>query len=61
VFSVELPLNQFIQTPGFSFADVTLMDVIFQSSSAIGSVSFGITSIELSNTTAGGVVIDCHY
>lgn len=60
-FSVELPLNLFIQTQGFSFADVTSMDVIFQSASAIGSVSFGITSIELSNTTKGGLVIDCHY
>lgn len=60
-FSVELPLNLFIQTQGFSFADVTYMDVIFQDGSTIGGVSFGITSIVLTNTTAGGVVIDCHY
>jgi len=60
-FSVELPLNLFVQTQGFSFADVTYMDVIFQDASAIGGVSFGITSIVLTNTTAGGVVIDCHY
>lgn len=60
-FSVELPLSLFVQTPGFSFADVTYMDVIFQSGSVLGGVSFGITSIELTNTTAGGVVIDCHY
>jgi len=60
-FSVELPLNQFIQTQGFSFADVTNMDVIFQDGSVLGGVSFGTTSIELSNTTKGGIVIDYHY
>lgn len=60
-FAVELPLDKFIQTQGFSFADVTYMDVIFQDGSVIGSVSFGITSIELSNTTKSGIVIDCHY
>ena len=61
-FSVELPLNLFTQTQGFSFADVTAMDVIFQDGSAIGGVkSSGITSIVLTNTTAAGVVIDCHY
>jgi hypothetical protein len=48
-------------TDGFSFADVTWMDVIFQDGSVLGAVSFGITSIELTNTTAQGVVIDCHY
>jgi len=60
-FSVELPLNKFVVTDGFSFADVTWMDVIFQDGSVLGGVSFGITSIELTNTTAQGVVIDCHY
>src|SRR6185369_1012753 len=50
-FSVELPLNQFVQNPGFTLSDVTSMNVIFQSSSAIGGVSFAITSLELSNTT----------
>jgi hypothetical protein len=60
-FSVELPLDKFIVTDGFSFADVTWIDVIFQDGSVLGGVSFGITSIELTNTTAGGVVIDCHY
>jgi hypothetical protein len=60
-FSAELPLNKFIQNPGFSFADVTSMNVIFQSSSAIGGVSFAITSLELSNTTKSGLVVDCHY
>jgi hypothetical protein len=60
-FAVELPLDKFVQTQGFSFADVTYMDVIFQDGSVIGSVSFGITSIELSNTTKSGIVIDCHY
>jgi hypothetical protein len=60
-FSAELLLNKFIQNPGFSFADVTTMNVIFQSSSAIGGVSFAITSFELSNKTKSGTVIDCHY
>ena len=60
-FSVELPLNKFVQTQGFDFAHVNLINVIFQGGSAIGSVSFGITSAELSNTTKGGLVIDCHY
>jgi hypothetical protein len=60
-FNVELPLSLFTQTQGFSFADVTAMDVIFQDGSAIGGVSFGVTSIVLTNTTAGGVVINCHY
>jgi hypothetical protein len=61
VFAVELPLDKFVQTPGFTFTDVALVDFIFQDGSAIGSVSFGITSIELSNVTKGGAVIDCHY
>lgn len=60
-FSVELPLSLFQLTQGFTFTGVTDVDVIFQDGSAIGSESFGITSIELSNTTRGGVVIDCHY
>jgi len=60
-FSAELPLDKFVQNAGFSFGDVTTMNVIFQSSSAIGGVSFAITSIELSNTTKSGLVIDCHY
>jgi hypothetical protein len=60
-FSAELPLDKFVQNPGFSFADITTMNVIFQSGSAIGGVSFAITSIELSNTTKSGLVIDCHY
>ena len=60
-FSVELPLANFVVTPGFSFSDITYFDVIFQDGSAIGNVGFGVTSIELSNATKGGVVIDCHY
>jgi hypothetical protein len=60
-FSAELPLDKFIQNPGFSFADITAMNVIFQSSSPIGGVSFAITSFELSNSTKSGLVIDCHY
>jgi len=61
VFSAELPLSLFVQNQGFDFHHVNLMDVIFQNGSAIGGGSFGITSLQLSNTTAGGVVIDCHY
>ncbi len=60
-FSVELPLNLFVQSSGFDFHHVNLIDVIFQSASAIGAVSFAATSIDLSNTTAPGLVIDCHY
>ena len=60
-FSVELPLNLFVVTKGFDFTQVKLMDVIFQTDSGIGSVDFGATSIVLTNTTAGGEVIDCHY
>jgi hypothetical protein len=60
-FSAELPLNLFVQNPGFDLHNVNLMDMIFQNGSTIGNVGFGITSIELSNTTASGVVIDCHF
>jgi hypothetical protein len=60
-FSAELPLNLFVQTQGFDFHHVNAMNVIFQNGSAIGSVSFGATSIELSNTTKDGVVVNCHY
>ncbi len=60
-FAVELPLDKFVQTQGFTFTDVVNMDFIFQDGSVIGAVSFGITSIELSNMTKSGVVIDCHY
>jgi hypothetical protein len=60
-FSAELPLSLFIQTQGFDFHHVNLINVIFQNGSTIGNVGFGITSLELSNTTKGGVVIDCHY
>jgi hypothetical protein len=60
-FSVELPLNLFQQGKDFTLTDVTNIDVIFQDGSVIGNVGFGITSIELSNTSAGGVVVDCHY
>jgi hypothetical protein len=61
-FSAELPLSLFIvQSQTFDFAHVTAADVIFQSGSTIGNVSFGVTSIELTNTTKSGIVIDCHY
>jgi hypothetical protein len=60
-FSAELPLSLFVQTQGFDFHHVNEINVIFQSGSVIGDVGFGVTSLELSNTTKGGVVIDCHY
>ena len=58
-FSVELPLSRFVDT-GIDFTDVTYMNFIFQSGSAIGAVSFAVTSIEVSNTHKGGA-ISCHY
>jgi hypothetical protein len=60
-FSAELPLKLFVQTQGFDFHHVNEINVIFQNGSVIGDVGFGVTSIELSNTTKGGVVVDCHY
>jgi hypothetical protein len=60
-FTVELPLNKFVVTKGFDFAHVNLIDFIFQSSSAIGGVSFGITKIELANDSVAGLVVPCHY
>lgn len=60
-FSIELPLSLFQQTPGFDLAHVSNIDFIFQDGSVIGNVGFGVTSIELSNTTASGIVINCHY
>lgn len=60
-FSAELPLSLFQQAEGFDLSHVTNVDVIFQDGSAVGNVGFGVTSIELSNTTKSGVVIDCHY
>lgn len=60
-FAIELPLDKFIQTKGFSFTDVTYMNFIFQDGSAVGGVDFAITSIELTNTTKPGNTISCHY
>ena len=59
-FSVELPLSKFsIQGPNFDFGHIRLIQVIHQDGSAVGGMAFGVTSIVLTNTTAGGVVIAC--
>ncbi len=60
-FAIELPLNKFVTTPGFTFSDVSYMNFIFQDGSYIGGVNFAITSIELTNTTKPGNTISCHY
>ena len=59
-FSIELPLNKFIVTKGFTLSSVNYLNFIFQNGSVIGDVGFGITSIELSNTNKPGA-ISCHY
>jgi hypothetical protein len=58
-FSVELPLDKFADT-GINFADVTYVNFIFQSSSAIGAVNFAVSSIQVSKTPHTGA-IPCHY
>ena len=60
-FAIELPLNKFVMTKGFTLSDVTYMNFIFQDGSAIGGVGFAITSIELTNTTKPGNTISCHF
>jgi hypothetical protein len=60
-FAIELPLDKFVTTKGFTFSDVTYMNLIFQDGSAIGGVGFAITSVELTNTTKPGNTISCHY
>jgi hypothetical protein len=59
-FSIELPLSKFIATKGFTLSSVNLVDFIFQNGSVIGSVGFGITSIELSNAPKTGA-LSCQY
>src|SRR6266702_3503166 len=59
--AIELPLDKFVTTNGFTFSDVTYMNLIFQDGSAIGGVGFAITSVELTNTTKPGNTISCHY
>lgn len=58
-FSVELPLDKFVDN-GINFGDINTINVIFQSSSAIGGVEFAISSIEVSKTPQPGA-ISCHF
>jgi len=58
-FSMELPLNQFVDN-GISFGDINTINVIFQSSSTIGAIEFAISSIEVSKTPKPGA-IPCHF
>jgi hypothetical protein len=60
-FSVEFPFSGFTQ-PGaaIDFNDISTLDFIFQSGSAIGGVSFGVTSIEVSDTQTNGS-IQCDF
>jgi hypothetical protein len=58
-FSVEVPFAKFIDN-GINYANINYMDFIFQSGSAIGAVSFLVTSIEVSNTHKTGA-LTCSY
>ena len=60
-FAIELPLDKFVTTTGFSLSQVNYMNFIFQDGSYIAGVEFAITSIELTNTTKPGNTISCHY
>lgn len=52
-FGVELAFNKFIHDSMFTFVDVSHIVLIFQSSSTIGTVNFGIGSVEASDTQHG--------
>jgi len=56
-FMLELPFTEF--TPangGFVAAAIDHIDLIFQNGSAIGSVEFGLTRVEVSDTPAAGAI-----
>ena len=55
-FSAELVLDKFHHDDAFTFADVSHIVLIFQSSSTIGTVNFGVRAIEASDTPHGGSV-----
>jgi hypothetical protein len=57
-FSVELPYSGFVQeNGGFMTSDITDLAFVYQSGSAIGSVEFGIRSIEVSDTPQAGAIV----
>ena len=58
-FSVEVPFSKFVDN-GIDYSNINTMDFIFQSGSAIGTVDFLVTSIEVSNTAKPGA-ISCHF
>jgi hypothetical protein len=56
-FVLELPLSEFsMANGGFDPSQITFMDVIFQSSSVIGSVEFGLSKIEVVDEAMGGAI-----
>jgi len=57
-FSVEFPYAGFVPANGgFVPGDITDISLVYQSASAIGSVEFGISSIEVSDTAAPGAIV----
>jgi hypothetical protein len=60
-FSVEFPFSGFTHPGGaIDFNNIGYLDFIFQSGSAVGGVSFGVTSIEVSDTAYGNAV-QCNF
>ena len=55
-FTVEVPVASFHHDAGFSMSDVQFIDYIFQDGSPIGGVEFGISRLEVSDTSLGNVV-----
>jgi len=56
-FVLELPFSEFtMANGGFNPAAITDITLIFQSGSAIGSVEFGLTKVEVSDTAVGGAI-----
>jgi len=57
-FSVELPYSGFaMENGGFVASDITDLAFVYQSGSTIGSVEFGIRSIEVSDTPQAGAIV----
>ena len=60
-FVVEFPFDGFTQPGGpIDFNNLNHLDFIFQSGSAVGGVSFGVSKIEVSDTPLAGA-IQCNF
>jgi hypothetical protein len=56
-FSVELPLDNLLTGQGFDLSHINSMAFVAEGDSNIGGVSYGISSIELSNDSLPGAIV----